>query len=364
MIIKEKIGTAEAFFLVIAAMIEVGTLMGAKDIVDRVGVDAWLVSPLETLTSLGAIYLITRLGMRFPDRDLVSYSHLIVGRWVSWPLVLAVLVYWVSLAARVGRITSEVIKSSLLPRTPAEVVQWTFLLAAAYLASQGLEPLARACIIIVLVTLPLNLILFLLVVPRIRLDNFLPLLPHGPWPVIKLALWRISNAEEMSLFLVLGPFLQKPQEAWRAAGYGYLVVMVVVVTVLTTCQGVLGVEQLRYTVVPGLAVTQLAEFAGTFIERISLVFVSLWVILVFPTASAVLWAASYLLGRLLHLKNYRGLSFGLLPLVYYLAQRPQNWLEVRSFFFFLQPLGLVVLVGIPALLYCTALWRFRGRDGL
>ncbi|HBT47390.1 MAG TPA: hypothetical protein DEA73_05870 [Peptococcaceae bacterium] len=361
---KERIGTAEAFFLTIAVMIEVGTLIGAKDIVDKVGVDAWLVSPLETLTSLGAIYLITRLAMKFPHLDLAGYSRLLVGKWLAWAVVLVVWAYWIGIASHVARVAVDVVKSSILPRTPMEVVLLSFLLAAAYLAKQGLEPLARACIIIVIVTLPLTLLLFLLVVPRVRLDNFLPFLPQGPWPVVKLALWRISNAEEMSLFLILVPFLHRPQEAWRAASYGFLVVMVVVITVLTTCQGVLGVEKLKYTLVPGLAVTQLAEFAGTFIERISLVFVSMWLILVFPSVSALLWATSYLLGRLFTLKDYRMLAFYQLPLVYYLANRPKDVLEVKSFFFFLQPLGLVVLVGIPVLLYFIALLRFRGRAGL
>ncbi|APC08130.1 GerAB/ArcD/ProY family transporter [Neomoorella thermoacetica] len=358
---RERIGTNEATFLIVAAMIEVGTLKGARNIVEKVGVDTWLVSPLETIFSLGAIYLLTRLVMKFPDLDLVGFSRRLVGKWLAWLLGLIVLVYWVGLTAEVGRVTADTIKSSLLSHTPDAVVLSSYLLVAAYLAGKGLEPLARASIIIVIFTLPITLLLFALVIPRIHLDNFLPILPHGPWPVIKLALWRISNAEEMSLFLILVPFLKDPRQAWRAASYGFLTVMAVVITIITTCQGVLGVDQLKYTLIPGLTVTQLAEFAGAFIERISLIFISVWIILVFPTASALLWASSYLLGRLLNLKDYKMLAFYQLPVVYYLAWRPGNSFEVKRFFFFLQPLGLVVLVGIPSLLYLVALFRCRAR---
>ncbi|MGI9860340.1 GerAB/ArcD/ProY family transporter [Moorella naiadis] len=359
--LREKIGTSEAFFLTVAALIEVGTLTGARDIAIKVGVDTWLVSPLETVTSLGAIYLLTRLAMQFPHLDLVGYSRQLAGRWLAWVLGLIVLIYWVSLAAEVGRVTTDTVKNSLLSRTPDAAVLVSFLLVAAYMAARGIEPLARASVIIVIVALPLTFLLFALVIPRLHLDNFLPILPHGPWPVLKLAVWRISNAEEISLFLILVPFLNEPRQAWRAASYGYLLVMVVVITVITTCQGVLGVELLKYTLIPGLTVTHLAEFAGAFIERISLIFVFLWIILVFPTVAALLWASSYLLGRLLNLPNYRMLAFYQLPVVYYLAQRPTNIFAVKDFFFFLQPLGLVVLVGIPALLSLIAFFHFKRR---
>ncbi|QGP90976.1 Spore germination protein YndE [Neomoorella glycerini] len=358
MLPQERIGTSEAFFLTVAAMIEVGTLIGARDIADQVGVDMWLVSPLETFFSLGAIYILTRLAMKFPRQDFYGFSRQIVGRWLAWPLSSGLLFYWLALTAHVTRVTTDVIKNSLLARTPAEVILLSLLIVAAYLASRGLEPLARASIIIIIVTLPLIMMLFLLVLPHLRFDNFLPILPRGPWPVLRLAFWRISNAEEMSLFLILVPFLQQPWEAWQAASRGYLVVMVVVITVLTTCQGVLGIELLKHSLIPGLSVTQLAEFAGTFIERISLVFISLWIILVFPTVAALLWASAYLAGRLCNLKAYRLLAFYQLPVVYFLARYPGSNLEVKSFFFFLQPLGFAFLLIIPAILYLIAIIRF------
>ncbi|MBE3571927.1 MAG: GerAB/ArcD/ProY family transporter [Moorella humiferrea] len=362
MLTREKIGTDEAFFLTVAAMIEVGTLMGARDIAEKVGVDTWLVSPLETMFSLAAVYILTHLAMKFPEDDFFGFSRKIVGRWLAWPLSLGLAFYWLALAAHVARITTDVVKNSLLARTPAEVVLASLLLTAAYLAAKGLEPLARACIIITIVTLPLLMLLFVLVLPHLRLDNFLPIMPRGPLPVLRLAFWRISNAEEMSLFLILVPFMQQPNEVWRAAGKGYLLIMAVVITVLTTCQGVLGAETLKRTVIPGLTVTQLAEFAGTFIERISLLFISLWILLAFPTVTALLWAGAYLAGSsMFKLKDYRPLVFFYLPFVFFLARLPKSNLEVKSFFYFLQPLGFAYLWVIPVFLYIIAVIRFPGR---
>lgn len=358
---REKIGTGEAFFLTVAAMIEVGTLMGARDIAEKVGVDTWLVSPLETLFSLGAIYILTRLAMKFPAEDFFGFSLKIVGRWLAWPLSMGLVFYWVALAAHVARITTDVVKNTMLARTPAEIVLASLLLTAAYLAAKGLEPLARACIIITIITLPLLMLLFLMVLPHLRLDNFLPIMPRGPWPVLKLAFWRISNAEEMSLFLLLVPFMQKPHEAWRAASKGYLLIMVVVITVLTICQGVLGDEILKHTVIPGLTVTQLTEFTGTFIERISLLFISLWIFLAFPSLTALLWAGAYLAGgSMFKLKDYRFLVYVYLPLIFFLARTPKSNLEVKSLFYFLHPLGFAYLCIIPVFLYLIAVLRFPG----
>jgi hypothetical protein len=58
------------------------------------------------------------------------------------------------------------------------------------------------------------------------------------------------------------------------------------------------------------------------------------------------------------LKDYRLLAFYQLPLVYFLARHPGNNLEVKSFFFFLQPLGFAYLLIIPAILYLIASIRF------
>src|SRR5690349_7730547 len=92
-------------------------------------------APLVTLLGMGlgmfGLWLVTKLGMRFPDKTLVLYSEDIIGKWLARLFSVLVILFFAELTALTAREFGEVVVTAVLKKTPLEVTVIVMLLLAA-----------------------------------------------------------------------------------------------------------------------------------------------------------------------------------------------------------------------------------------
>jgi spore germination protein len=354
---NDKISTRETAIFTFSSLIEVGTLMAVRILGQHAGPDAWLSFCLAYVFSLPGIFILIRLGQRFYRHGFVEYSRIIVGTVIGWILSAILVAYWVFLSARILRVAIGVIKMSLLDRTPAGVIAFGFLLLTVYLCWHGIEPLCRMSMLIVISIIPATLILSLAVFGKLKIDNFLPFMAEGPLPVLKAAIIGMGYFGELTFFFFLVPFMKRPERAAKAAFSGSFAMLLYKLYIIILTMGVLGADLVNLRMVPVLTVAEVAEFPGIFVERLSVVFTGLWIILVFPTTCGLLYASATTLSQMFGRKNHRLFLILLVPLIYFISNIPQNTLQAENFFKFLMPYGIVMLTVLPLLLYIIAIIR-------
>lgn len=353
----DKITARETFFFIVASMIEVGTLTGAKRLAGEVGPDLWLAHTLGYLFALPGIFIIVKLSQRFPRHGFGEYSRIIAGPALGWILSAILVAYWLFVSGRVLRSISDLVRGTLLDRTPFGVIVLSYLAAATYISWYGIEPLARLSILLMISVVPAIVILFLAALPLVRPEHFLPFLAQGPWPVLKSGIKQIADWEEMSLFFILIPFMNRPEKAAKAAFFGSFVVWVFVLYVMSLSVGVTGSDFAKTLLAPPIAALDASEIPGAFIERLGVTFTGLWVAIAFPTIASLLLAMAVVVSQMFGLKDHRLLILPLAGLTSVVALLPLNTVELATFFEFLTPFGIVVLLAIPLLLYVTAIIR-------
>ena len=182
---RDRIGGLGLAFLLAAGMIEVGVLKLPRVLAAKFGRDLWLLPPLLLVTSLISLAVFCWLGRRFPRETVFEYAPRLVGKIGGHILSLTLVLFWILCAARMVREFSDSILMSLVLLTPREVVLIAMLLATAYLARMGLEPLCRAAIIIVLLTIPIGVFLTVLTLVEADFSRLWPVLTQGVGKVLK-----------------------------------------------------------------------------------------------------------------------------------------------------------------------------------
>lgn len=354
---NDRIDAREAFFFILAAMIEVGTLTDARFLAKEVGADAWLAFPVGYLFALPGIIIMSKLSQRFYKHGFVQYTRFITGPVIGWMLSAALVVYWILACARVLRYFSEITKLTLLDRTPTEVIAFSFLAVTVYIARYGIEPLSRASILLCISVLPAIMIIFATTIPKVKFDNFLPFMTKGPLPLLEVGLKEIGDWEEMSFLLILAPFVYKPKSMTKVAVYSATGVLIFVTYIIFLTIGVIGQEESKVVFMPTISALSGVEFPGTFIERLSSLFVGLWIMIAFPTIASLLWATALVLSQMFGLTEYKPFVMPLVPIIYMISLIPQNTVEIQSIRVFLTLYGIAVLLVIPLVLYIIAVIR-------
>ncbi|AEE96897.1 GerAB/ArcD/ProY family transporter [Mahella australiensis] len=354
---NDRINEQEAMFFLVATMIEIGSLIDARLLAQESGPDAWLAYLTGYAFVLPGILAMGALSKRFYKHGFVEYSCIIMGAWIGLVLSMILAAYWLLVSARALRGMCEITKLTLLDKTPTEVIAFSFLVAAIYIARYGIEPLSRMSMLLGISVLPLILLLFAFVIPNVKLDNLLPFMAEGPIPILKAGVKGIADWEEMSLLFIIVPFLSKPRAIGKEALYASVIVAFIGIFMIFLTIGTIGENGAKTSIVPSVSALSAAEYPGMFIERLPTIFIGLWLMMVLPTIAGLLWAAALVLSQMLGFTEYKPLIMPLVPIIYTISLIPQNIIEANKFFRFLIPYGIGILFIMPIILYTIAVIR-------
>lgn len=356
----DRITPFELTALMVVTLLEMGVLTLPRILTGAVGEDAWLVPFPALLITLGAVFCMVQLGRLFPGKTFVEYSQEILGRIIGISLIIVVIIFWMSTNARILRQFADVMKANLLITTPIEVIIFSMILGAAYLARHGVEPMARVSIIVFYITVPLGMLFLGLALFQARLGNLLPVLANGPLPILKEGFRVVGSAEGAELLLVLMPFMTRPHKAFTSSVWASFIIWALVFQVTFTCLAVFGAKEVAYLIRPGLVIVQTIELPTLFVERLSSVYVAIWVALVFPSVAMFLFLPATSLSKLFGLAEQKIFIYPLVPFIYLLAILPTNVLVMDIVSGYLELLGVFVILIMPLSLLIIAKVRKMG----
>lgn len=351
---NNKISANQVTFLLIASIIEIGTLVGLRYFIKDVGPDMWIVNLIAYIFSIPIIIVMIKLSLRFPTYGFGEYSRIITGRVIGLLLSIIVVGYWILLNGRLLTLLALIVKFSMLERTPSYVVIIPYLIISAYMAWFGLESICRLCTLIVITIIPLIVLMSLTTLVNFQPNNLLPFLGNGLILVLKSGFKGISDLEELSYLLFLIPFMNNPQKAYKATLNASVVTWSLSIVGIIPL-GVLGVETAKhYLMIPFVAIDSV-QLSNIFIERLGTVFVGLWIIIAFPTVCSLLYASSLVLSQAFKVSSYKHFIIPVTILLIIISLLPESIMQADKFYKIMSNYGIIVLVVIPVLLYITSL---------
>jgi len=325
--------------------------------------DAWISIFLAVGAGLLIGVLAAALGRRFPDKTIFEYPVEIVGRWPG-KLVGLLYVWWfLHAAAESSREFVEFMATTYMPETPLVAMLLMGIGGSAYIAKNGLEVIARANEIFLLVIFGATIIIFILAADKMDFHRLLPVADVGAVQVFKGAAVTLSYFGEIAVIAVLVPYLDKPREACRAVVAAVLSSGAFFLLALLGVLAIYGPHIAGAYLFTTLNEARIISIAN-FLERMEAVDIIIWISGAYMKVSFYLWVAALGSAQVLGLKDYRPLVLpvGAVVIAMSIMLHPgiPDLLDFRGRVWPVYALS-AFEAGLPLALLVTALARGKGR---
>ncbi len=350
--------------ILVSTIIGVGVLHLPLVAVEAGQTSAPVVTFLASCLALAAVWISTKLGMRFPRKTFVQYSEVIVGKWLSWFGSGLIIAFFAVLTALTSREFGAVVVTSVLRATPLEVTVLVMLLLA--VISARLD--SRSFAYIHLFYLPFMMIPVIFIV-LLSLQHAYPLFlfpifdtsaPHMLGGIFTIA----ALFQGSFVITTVIPEMRHPHKAMLPALMGVGIAGLLYVFVVIAVLAVFGHGETEKLLWPTLELAKATAIPTNFLERLDAMFIAVWVTAVFTTLLSSYYVTVHEMSKLFRLQDHRMLTLFLLPFVFTIAMLPSNVLNLYDIIVKVGLFGLLLTIVYPGLLLIVSIVRGLKEDSL
>lgn len=356
----EKISRLQLFYLMTGFVLGTAMILGLGHEAKQ---DSWIFILIGMSSSLILMAVYTQLASYYPGDSLAQMLPKLLGKFLSYPIILLYIFHFTYSAARGSRELGELIDSTILSETPLVVIIGSFMALMVYCLRGGVETFGRMAEIVFPIYLFSLILIWILLfsVDQFSLKNLTPILGNGVTPVLKKAVPTAINFPfgETIVVLLFFPFLTHNGPV-RKICMSFLLVGGVLLTINSIMLiAILGPEIYNFDLFSLLSATQMVSVAD-FLERFDALVILLMVSGVFFKVGGFILAAAIATSHLFKLKQTRSVVLGLgtiiVPLSTITALSYVEHLEF-GFKFYVPYVHTVLQIILPILFLCIAFIR-------
>lgn len=359
---SERITTWQLTFFIIQTQIGVGILSLPFALHGVAKGGAWISSLLAGLFVQVGILLIWLLMRRFPQDTLHQMLTRITGKWLGNGLIIIYSIYFACVATMVLILFNRVIKRWVLIQTPKWMILLLMVATGVYLAREKPRTIARFFVMVSLLIAILFILMQHSYMVHINFKYLFPLTEAGWGKIVDGAREAQVAMLGFEILLVLFPFVEGTSAAkLKAATWANLFVTLFYTFTVFTAVVVFSPQELP--LVPEPVLYMLKAFTFEVIERIDLIFLSIWIVSVATSFISFLFAASHGVGSLFFKGNHAPVVLIFAALCYVGSLIPRTKMHVEAFDQVLSWYSYVAIFAIPLLLYLTSVLLKKKGEG-
>ncbi|SQC03060.1 GerAB/ArcD/ProY family transporter [Clostridium tetanomorphum] len=142
---KEYLTNKQISFFIFGAVVGYGIVRLPKEAAECASTAGWISILFITIINMLLTYIITFLNSTFENYTFDEYSEKLVGKFITNIFIILYIIYSFLYSSIAVRNTAEIIKSSILLKTPIWCTCLLLILICYYAASKGLRVLGRIC---------------------------------------------------------------------------------------------------------------------------------------------------------------------------------------------------------------------------
>lgn len=353
---KENISTNQFVWLLFNIITSFTVLQVPGLLIFHAGRDAWLSVFIAWFLDVLLAMVYAYMGIRFPGQNFVQYSTTILGKYCGKIVGLMFPLYFLMVASLLMRAISGGIGSLVLPNTPAIVVLGSGYILIAFAVKRGIEVIARACEILGPIYLISLILLFILVIPSVKINRLKPQFIDGFYPVFSGGIFILTFIGICIMMGMYIPISNRPENGFLAKFIAVSIGASVISILVDFCVGVFGAEQAGNMRNPGLQLSKMINI-GNILDRLEIIWYITAIGAGIMTSISLIWAFCMGISQIIGLSTYKSLVYpaALLSFVLSIISFDSN-IEVLNFTFYAYPfIGLFVGTGLELFLFIMAI---------
>lgn len=332
--VKDKLDPRILIPLLLLSTEEFEIFTISKGVVEIAQQDAWISVLLGIIVFLLIGYLLFILASRFPRENILQYNEKVWGKSLALFIAIGYLLFWSLYLTIMMENVSVTNKLFFLPETPLAVTILLLAFGSTWLVLYGFTAIVRFFQLMLPFFILPFLLLGLLALSNIKFSNFMPVLSNGVVPVIKGAIHFLGGFQGFEVILFAIPFITNAKETLKPILIGVLVMTFFDLIFSISAIGILGVENIKESLYPGIDIIRALEFPGFPGQRFGLFLTMPWLIGIFTTICLYLYLLAYGIMQVFSLKNKKAvvyLAIALLALATYIFPNMAWTLTVRKY---------------------------------
>ncbi|MGM0836699.1 MAG: GerAB/ArcD/ProY family transporter [Bacillota bacterium] len=298
---EKSISQGQLYFLVIQSQMGVGVLSLPFAVHSTAKGDGWISIILAGIVIQIWLYIFLTITRWFPEKNIYQISKHLFGRFMGSIVVIAYLLYFTAVAALVTVLQTGLINKWILTLTPFWIIYLLIIVVAVYLATDNILTIAR------FFSLSTGVVLFfvLLVSTVYRDANISYILPVGEGGIaniflaVKDVLIALTGFE---IILMVYPLLKEKKKTFKTLTLANITTISVYTFLVFTSLIIFSPKEI--TLVPEPVLYMLKAISFEIIERLDLIFLSIWVIPMTNSIIIYLYQASKGLKELFHTESH------------------------------------------------------------
>lgn len=313
---KEMISRGEARTILILYIMGSTMILGAAG---EAKTDSWVSILLAMGLSVPLYWAWGRVMTLYPGQNMFDIAQHVFGNWIGKIFILIYIWYALHLGALVLRNFGEFMEAEAMPETPMLVPMLFVAALGVSVVRAGIETMGRSGRMLLNMCLVTILVVFLLVLSKLRYQNLLPILDQG-WPRVWRGTFSAFSFPFAEAVVFLGAISSIKGKKSLTGIFlpslligGLLVLFISVRNIM-----VLGAYTINNVYFPSYAAVGRIN-VGDFIQRIEGSVSIVFLICVFMKLSVCLMATSKGIAKLFDLDSYRSVVIQVGLLTTYLA---------------------------------------------
>lgn len=242
---KESITNKQYIFVLFGALVGYGIMGLPKVLAEEAETGAWISIIMATIVAVILTLCITYLNYTHKEKTLYEYSELLLGKVLSKIVVIIYIVFFFALFTLIVRLTSEVIKYSILPNTPYWAICLALITLVVFAVSKGMGNVVRLSVLlgifVMLVAISTHIVVFM----EAEAVNLQPVLGTGEvMDYFKGAGMAVLSFIGIEVLLLLPLGKQNDKKIFAYNGITAGVIGLFYIFVVLSCIGVMGVHSI------------------------------------------------------------------------------------------------------------------------
>jgi len=266
--------------------------------------DAWITALITPVMGVFVLWIYFFLGKAYPEMTIIGIAKQIFGKWlgiiVSAGYVIFFLQVSFNITWHVGDFTGHI-----LHETPVYAINGLFIAVIVVAVLYGVEAFARTSELLMKGVF-IAFFIALLLIPKVNIQNLLPVLENGFVPVLKASVFMFpfTTFPLIALMMIFPINLVDLKQAGKSLRKGYLLASFLVFIVIIASILVVGSNISAKSQYPTFLVAKEIDIAGIF-TRLEFVITTIWLITQFVINLLFFYAGTKALAEFLGLKDYR-----------------------------------------------------------
>jgi spore germination protein (amino acid permease) len=355
---KSKITQEQFMFFVIQSQVGVGILSLPNKLQGIAKGGGWISAIIAGLAVQVIILILWALCKQFPSDTIYNFLPKITGNLIGNLICFGYIGYFLFSAGTVLAGFADVVGRWVLQETPRWALLILTLLTCTYLVKENVRVIARLFTISSL-TIIMMVVLSLMGYGRVNFSYIFPITEAGWGKIFLAANEALFPLVGYEVILVIYPFVEgKNSGKLKAASLGNMVI-----TLFYTFEVFTSLIIFSPAVMPTVSeplIYMLKGFSFQVIQRIDLIFLSLWVFIVTTAIVSWIYMATVGLARFFHRNEHKKAVPYAIFIIFILAMMAQDPSISDFFDRTLKIAHYTFVVGIPLILLClTYLTRKR-----